>query len=199
MNKMSLSAFEILEIFLSGKPLPPNTLSQCDPQIGRSLVEDAINFDNLDGVKRLIAAGLDVNYQENGDGPFLLEYAILHRRHDIVEYLLAAGANIANVSRYADVAITFAKNCDHCKTLYVLLAYGSKLEPEDATYGYHEEYRFQQGVTRCRDVIVTLLGLKKRRQILGKLDRFLVSQVLAVEIWATRSCENEQWQSRRTE
>lgn len=44
----------------------------------------------------------------------------------------------------------------------------------------------EKGVVACRDVIVVLLGLKKRRQILKKLDRFLVRDVLAVEIWTTR-------------
>lgn len=51
---------------------------------------------------------------------------------------------------------------------------------------------FEHGVIKCRDVIVVLLGLKKRRQVLGKLDRFLVQQELAVAIWSTRS--KEMWQ-----
>lgn len=58
---------------------------------------------------------------------------------------------------------------------------------------------FQEGVINCRDAIVTLLGLKKRRhprRILPKLDRFLVQQELAIAIWATRSDENEKWQNK---
>lgn len=48
---------------------------------------------------------------------------------------------------------------------------------------------FEQGVTRCCNVIVTLLGLKKfrRNDKLAKLDRFLIQQLLAVEIWTTRT------------
>lgn len=48
---------------------------------------------------------------------------------------------------------------------------------------------FEKGVKRCRNVIVTILGLKKfRRQAkLVKLDRFLIQQVLVVEIWTTRT------------
>ena len=56
-----------------------------------------------------------------------------------------------------------------------------------------EMIAFERGILNCRDVIIVFLGLKKRRQILCKLDRFLVSQVLAVEIWSTRSCESEKW------
>ena len=47
-------------------------------------------------------------------------------------------------------------------------------------------------VKSCRDVIVVLLGLKKRchsmgySAILPKLDRFLIKQELAVAIWSTR-------------
>ena len=53
---------------------------------------------------------------------------------------------------------------------------------------------FRQGVLRCRDIIVILLGLKKRNNLttLKKLDRFLIKQVLAVEIWTTRT--ETQWQ-----
>lgn len=47
-------------------------------------------------------------------------------------------------------------------------------------------------VKSCRDVIIVLLGLKKRRHSMGysailpKLDRFLIKQELAVAIWSTR-------------
>ena len=46
---------------------------------------------------------------------------------------------------------------------------------------------FQRRVVKCRDTIVVLLGLKKRRVILPKLDRFLVQEEMAVAIWATRA------------
>ena len=54
---------------------------------------------------------------------------------------------------------------------------------------------FEKGIISCRNVIVILLGLKKYRRVamLPKLDRFLVKQILAVEIWSTRSCDNEKW------
>lgn len=50
---------------------------------------------------------------------------------------------------------------------------------------------FDRGVVQCRDAIITLLGLHKRRRhrVLPKLDRFLVRLVLAVEIWSTRTDE----------
>lgn len=45
---------------------------------------------------------------------------------------------------------------------------------------------FQKGVVKCRDLIVILLGLKKQKRILPRLDRFLIQQELAVAIWSTR-------------
>ena len=49
------------------------------------------------------------------------------------------------------------------------------------------QLRFDQ----CREIIVTLLGLKKRKNILPKLDRFLVKQEVAIAIWTTRT--NKKW------
>lgn len=50
----------------------------------------------------------------------------------------------------------------------------------------------EQGVINCRNVIVILLGLRRKHKILPLLDRFLVQQVLAVEIWTTRG--DDEWQ-----
>lgn len=51
---------------------------------------------------------------------------------------------------------------------------------------------FEERVIQCRDVIVILLGLRKRRHIfLYKLDKFLIAQELAPEIWATRYTFND--------
>lgn len=68
------------------------------------------------------------------------------------------------------------------------------------------ECNFNRGVRRCRDAIVVLLGLKKRRRytckgnmshtqvFLPKLDRFLIQQELAVAIWSTRYTADKDWQ-----
>ena len=201
---MSLRASEIFEIYLSGKPLPNNTLTQCEGRFGYLLAEHAIDENNLGGVKRLIAAGLDVNWRSSEKDLSHLGHAIKRHRHEMVEYLLAAGANIVNVSSYGDHAIRIADiyrgfSEDRDETIRVLFANGAKLDMDYYNMS-RNDYLFKQGVTRCRDAIVVLLGLKKRRRILGKLDRFLVSQVLAVEIWATRAQrsqtdENHVWQT----
>ena len=98
------------------------------------------------------------------------------------------------------------QNC--IESAKVLIANGFRLQHINqdtydiatARHSKHIDFgKFEQGVINCRDIIVTLLGLKKRRHsadnytiILPKLDRFLIRQVLAVEIWTTRT--NEKWQ-----
>ena len=75
----------------------------------------------------------------------------------------------------------------------VLIANGMRITVKDQSYQVPQElWDFQAGVVQCRDVIVILLGLKKRRiSTLQKLDRFLIREVLAVEIWTTRT--KEKW------
>lgn len=80
----------------------------------------------------------------------------------------------------------------------VLLANGASLDCVIIKSSCFEISRdlvqFKNGVNQCRDVIITLLGLKKWRQCghLKNLDRFLIKTLLAVEIWSTR--ESEEWQ-----
>lgn len=46
-------------------------------------------------------------------------------------------------------------------------------------------------VSACQRVIVVLLGLKRRRAILPKIDTFLIQQELAGAIWST--CLQLEW------
>ena len=87
--------------------------------------------------------------------------------------------------------------CSHedgrVKIAKFLLANGARLKSVKYFTWIHQELRdFEQGVLQSRDVIVVLLGLKKKRVILHKLDRFLIQQELAVAIWSTR--QEEEWQ-----
>ena len=76
---------------------------------------------------------------------------------------------------------------------YTLIANGARLKSVKYPEWIHQELRdFEEGVLQCRDGIVVLLGLKKRKQVLGKLDRFLIRQELAVAIWTTR--REQEWQ-----
>ena len=177
---------DISEILLSGKPLPPDTFNK-GSQLGYELMYHAIRVNQLDYTKKFILAGLDINsYDKSYNAPFAC--AAFHGKHDIVEYFLVIGAK----DNVADEAL--ASGCR--KTMTIAIANGSRLKCSSSCDNFSFVSMFQQGVLRCRDVIVTLLGLKKRRclAVLQKLDRFLISQVLAVEIWSTRSCANEKWQ-----
>lgn len=82
--------------------------------------------------------------------------------------------------------------CESC--LHLLISNGVRLKNEEKHVKVEKFRIFQEGVICCRDVLIVLLGLKKRQHVLLKrLDRFLIKQVLAVEIWATRC--NDNWQN----
>ena len=153
---------------------------------------------NIEAVVALIIHGtidIDALNMKKNTASFL---AAINNEPCMLEILLAAGTK----RNFSLVRYHASNHCgsytDEMDTVKVLLANGFRTrDMRHCTLGHQS---FEQGVLRCRDVIVTLLGLKKRRQhdgrslVLPKLDRFLVKEVLAVEIWLTRSCENEKWQ-----
>ena len=113
----------------------------------------------------------------------LLCYAAFKSTPKIFKLLLASGCRIS-----------------HRHTANLLLPSHSQFSTILIENGYRLGYLFplvdkpqslpqlERGVEICRNVIVMILALKKKRRILPKIDRFLIQQVLAVEIWATRTC-----------
>ena len=109
-----------------------------------------------------------------------LEYFVARRDHihqdaECAQFLIANGVRLDTIREIVTTGI------------YPLLPYVRDNIPLGLIL-------FEQGVLRCRDAIVVLLVLKKRSRNainhltrLKKLDRFLVQQVLAVEIWTTRA------------
>jgi hypothetical protein len=72
-------------------------------------------------VRRLIAAGADVNWQdEKQDSAFLVAGARGHA--EVVKLTLAAGANLASTNRYGGTALIPACHYGHLETVKVLLA-----------------------------------------------------------------------------
>ena len=123
-----------------------------------------------------------------------IDYATLNNDVDMIEILLAAGSNMSFVWRHA-------LHYGFELVLEMLISNGKRVQSIQAlghSYDFRVLYRhvekFQAKVIQCRDVIVILLGLKKRRQVLCKLDRFLIQQELATAIWATR--KDKMWQRR---
>lgn len=106
-----------------------------------------------------------------------------------VELILAAGFNDnLECLKGHSSPLFFCKSInDECSQ--ILISNGYRWDKED--FGQRsiisrDMINLQKAVIQCRDVIVVLLGLKKRKQVLGKLDRFLIQQELAVAIWSTR-------------
>jgi hypothetical protein len=54
------------------------------------------NSGNLEGVKRLVEAGANIEEVENGEGSTALILAILHGDFDFVVYLVEHGANVTH-------------------------------------------------------------------------------------------------------
>ena len=157
---------------------------------------------NVRALIALINQGVDVN------DTIPLSQASYQRNPKIVEILIASQANVHLRSVLGLSAFDYVFNIrsppigsllDECAKVFI--SNGVRLKTIHPSLKYRitqELIEFEQGVLRCRDVIITLLGLKKKRRhrnacnLLPKLDRFLIQQVLAVEIWTTRT--NETWQ-----
>lgn len=149
------------------------------------------------------------NLQEERSGDTFMGMACAFKGNDeAVEMLLSQGHDFCNHKvqyrsikvwgKYSPLEIAML---DNHKALYILLANGIRLSRLQNSTSYifcktSEMQNFERGVLGCVQVIVILLGLKKRcyggaSRILPKLDRFLIQQELAVAIWTTRS--NESW------
>ena len=134
---------------------------------------------NVKAVLILIKAGCNVNLKTNYDST-PVHFACKTNDSTILSMLCSAGADLRIKSVNGEPRYLASSNC-----LKILLANGVRLRHMYCTQDFID---FEQGVIQCRDVIVTLLGLKKFRGVamLSKLDRFLIKQELAVSIWSTR-------------
>ena len=159
-------------------------------------------------ILKLVSVGVDINKLGNlyNDTPLMRRLASSHT--DTVAFMIALGSNLSiktpsNIT-HLDIALGewplyFYYNINEImrfENAKCLISNGSRLANMNETILRQSPHRsllilFEKGVMNCRDVIVTLLGLKRRKAILPHLDRFLIKQVLAVEIWSTRSVFNE--------
>lgn len=151
---------------------------------------------------------ISVNTQ-NAECNIPLYEATWARSTKLVEILLMFGSKTM-ITESPNMSPLFYSTCFNIETAKILVANGARIpnlsKPSANRWIGYESYTqasrnisklipLQRGVVNCRDVIVVLLGLKKRKSrhvVLPKLDRFLIQQVLAPEIWSTR-CD-EQWQ-----
>lgn len=110
---------------------------------------------------------------------------------DVLQLLIAGGANYFTKRGTWSPLETAIRHGNHLSCIRLLSSNGVRLNNQ-TKHLCKSLITFDRGVVRCRDVIVTLLGLKKRRHMLVKLDRFLIKQELAVAIWTTRT--QTKWQ-----
>ena len=90
------------------------------PELNRQLVLAADRGDAAE-VRRLIAAGADVNWQdEKLDSAFLIAGARGHA--EVLRLTLAAGANLKSTNRYGGTALIPACHYGHVETVRVLLS-----------------------------------------------------------------------------
>lgn len=164
---------------------------------GDDLLALACLGENVAAAITLINAGLPIDYDK-------LVIAVSYNNSTMVKLFLSYNVNVRQTKEYRYTLmyrlIIDNKLVDHQEELRLILANGWRLKRDECFYlerrgDPYGILKFQQGVLRCRDVIVTLLGLKKFRRgqtVLSKLDRFLVRQELAVAIWSTR-CDSKAW------
>ena len=143
-----------------------------------------VNFD--DNTDALILLGLSNLFDFKKISPFCslspFSYCLRYQYIPYASVLCALGYTHFNEETPINSATSYI-------SIEFLISNGWRIDDkQDDKLVYHKSlFNFQQGVVKCRDATVVLLGLKKRRVILPKLDRFLVQQELAVAIWATRA------------
>lgn len=160
---------------------------------GKTLLHSACREGDVVAVAALLKHGLDVNAVGSASWtPAHVAAANGHSR--ALELLCAAGADLrAQTSRgstpldfcllSASSAIRGSHGC-----ICVLVANGVRLQTaRDQFLITPEVAAFERGVLRCRDMVVVLLGIKRRRtRNLLHVDKFLFREI-AHGFWATRT------------
>jgi len=95
----------------------------------------AARLDDLDTVRRLLAAGDDPNPFGPGDGYAPVQFAAEHNNAEMVRLLLAAGADPEYRDHNGERALLWAANDGAVDTMRLLLAAGSPPNSPDDPYG----------------------------------------------------------------
>jgi len=91
----------------------------------------ALELGDLRKARRLIRLGAKIDHKD-GDGMALLHYAVLHDSRDLVEFLLANGANVDVKEAWGGrTPLDFALDRNRIEMIKLLLAHGAEFEPED--------------------------------------------------------------------
>ena len=138
-------------------------LSLSVPMTGHALTADdsalieATARNDVDTARRLIAAGADVNAQnENRDSAFLLAGA--EGRLEILKATLAAGADLKSTNRYGGTALIPASERGHVDTVRTLIEAGVDVDHVN-----------NLGWTALLEAIILGDGGERHQQIVGLL------------------------------
>lgn len=174
---------KLAELLVDPSFPPPSCWDEQDID-GWSILHFCCQGNNEKAIIMLIKAGCNLNLQTNHHLSTPVHFACYKFNSTVLKMLCCAGANLRlkNAQGHEPLDIATSKN------VKILLANGVRLCNMKRT-PKSKWINFENDVLRCRDVIVTLLGLKKHRRVpaLQKLDRFLIKQELAVAIWTTRT------------
>lgn len=120
---------EALRAGFDDAPEFPNVHDEC----GRTLLDHAIYLGPISLVRALLELGADPNYADNGGFPSL--FAAIDRttadRYDVMELLLAAGADVAQRGVNDYTTLHRAACRDDAAAVEILLAHGA--DPEART------------------------------------------------------------------
>lgn len=162
---------------------------------GVTLLHYACYGDNVAAFLALLAHGLDLGARSSL-GWSVAFIAASQSQHRMLALLCAAGADLRATTRTSCKSpLDAALRGRTLKCARVLVANGVRLSTVGESSRCHitpELHAFERGVLQCRDVIVVLLGLKRRRgDAMRDVDRWLVRE-LAFACWATRT--DKKWQ-----
>ncbi len=91
----------------------------------------AANDGDFPKVKRLVAAGADVNDGDADLGTTALALASNRGYANIVQYLLSKGANVSTVDNSGKTALIMAASNGHVDAMKILLAHGIDINAQD--------------------------------------------------------------------
>ena len=148
-------------------------------------------------ILNLFLVGVNINHiNKRGSTPLMCRLSYGHYLYiDAVLLLIALGSNLSRKTFDGQTHLDIALSSGQLEYAKCLISNGSRLvnvEKDILRLASSSLVLFEKGVIACRDIVVTLLGLKRRKAILPFLDKFLIKQVLVVEIWSTRA--EQVWQ-----
>jgi ankyrin repeat protein len=128
---------------------------------------------------------------QNEEGETPAHITALYGQCDIMELLLALGANMRLLNKYNHTVLDYAIERSGCVSghamVYLLLANGLRLSMVHTVRRFYitpEMIKCEESVLRCRAAVVSMLRVKRAGK-LWQWDKYLLREI-GYAIWATR-------------